>query len=205
MTDAFFDSGFNLKKPIEGVSSGFNDDIYELYDDGMYLQTTGDQESQPSRISENRNFESLHQEIAHTMPKSSTRRPVPPIPVKPSRTKQPTADERDSSHSTYTKVNRPTAVATARPPIPGKPILPRQVSHELNEKLSQRTKSGDFGIHKTNISDTNPGSNTDFENSFIEEPFVEPDYHLFEVLFDFDADEYCENQNLYDSGSILAG
>ena len=191
-----------MKTPIEGVSSGFNDDIYELYDDGMYLQTTGDQESQPSRISENRNFESLHQEIAQTMPKSSTRRPVPPIPVKLSRSKQPTADERDSSHSTYTKVNRP----TARPPIPGKPILPRQVSHELNEKLSQRTKSGDFGKGQTNICDTNPRSNTDVEaSSFIEEPFVEPDYHLFEVLFDFDADEYCENQNLYDSGRIITG
>ena len=164
----------------------------------MYLQTTEEQATAPSDISEDRNFESLHQKIALSMPKSNTRRPVPPIPYKPPRSKQPTATEKDS---TYTKVNRP----TAKPPIARKPILPRQVSHELDEILSQRTKSGDFGTQKTNISDTNPGSNTDFENSFIEEPFVEPDYHLFEVLFDFDAEEYCENQNLYDSGSILAG
>ena len=92
---------------------------------------------------------------------------------------------------------RPTAVATARPPIPGKPILPRQVSKELDEKLSQRTKSADFGTHQTCV--TKPETKAHFDNSFIKEPLVEPDYHLFEVLCDFNADEYCRSQNLGDS------
>ena len=61
----------------------------------MYLQTTEEQSTTPSDISEDRNFKSLHQKIALSIPKSNTRRPVPPIPVKPSRSNQATAVERD--------------------------------------------------------------------------------------------------------------
>ena len=138
----------------------------------MYLQTTDEPASLQSHNPEDRNCESLHQKIPPPVPKSYPKRPVPPIPYKPPRSKQPTADEKDS---TYTKVNRP----TVRPPVPRKQIFPRQVSQELDEKLSRRLKSADFGTQNT---------------------IVESKCHTFEVLYDFNADEYCRNNNLGDSG-----
>ena len=161
--------------PFVGVSSEISDDIYEIYDDGMYLQTTEEPVSEQSHTPEDGNFESLHQKFAPPVPKSYTKRPVPPIPYKPPRSQSlPTADEKDS---TYTKVNRP----TVRPLVPRKQIFPRQVSQELDEKLSRRLKSADF------------------EDSFIRKPFVESNCHSFEVLYDFNAEEYCKNNNLGDS------
>ena len=89
---------------------------------------------------------------------------------------------------------------SARPPIPRKPLFynsirTRQLSEELNEKFSQRSQCGTSQSEK--ISENDPIDN--FEDSFIDESFVDSDCISFEVLYDFDADNY----NVDNSGRIV--
>ena len=181
---------------IKGVSSGYNDDIYESINESTYLETT-DCNVNPSStsiiaIDEYFNYIQSPQGINPT-PKTSTLKIATEPEKDPIYAGSKSKDENPI-------LNRP----SARPPIARKPLYynsfrTRQLSQELNEKFSQRSQIGTSQSEL--ISENNPVDN--FEDSFIDESFVDSDTISFEVLYDFDADNYCRKENLHNSGRIV--